>query len=237
MPRPRKQPYPLPMEETRNLADVEKIILQELSEGDKRTKILRERTKVSGPTLHKHLNRLEKERKIEKSQGTGAWRILEPGLRALQVSRVVDVKKLNFVDGCQHGEPTPFLVVAGLAENTKNSDLHALVKYRSELALERWVREILALAKAKKVLPKQYFDGRKHWDEITSNQWSRIQREVLSGVGDVGYAEDVTPKDFIAQLAKAESKSLLRKMSERNQVVPDFRSYLANVSEIMRSRK
>jgi len=111
------------------------------------------------------------------------------------------------------------------------------MRYRSETALYQWVRDILGLAESKKILPRHYFDGTKHWDEITPDQWSRIQREVLHNVGDVGYAEDVTPRDLITELMKPESKELLRRMSEASQVVPDFRSYLANISRVLPSRK
>lgn len=212
------------------MAEVEKLVLEELAHGDKRTKALGERAKVSGPTLHKHLRRLKKEDKIGKSAETGAWHITEAGLRALHRSKIADATKLNFVDGSQTGKPKPFLVVAGFAENVNSSDLQALVKYRSEAALELWVREILGLAKAKGLLPGDYFNRNKHWDEITQDQWSRIQVEVLSKVGDIGYAEDVTTTDLIAELVKPESKQLLRELSEASQAVPDFRSYLANVS-------
>jgi DNA-binding CsgD family transcriptional regulator len=235
--RPRKERYPLRRSETRDLADVEKIILLQLAEGEKSTKTLKARAKRSGPTLHKHLNRLKGDGKIEKSAETSAWRITEAGLRAMQRFRITDATKLKFVDGSQYGKPTPFLIVAGLAENTANSDLQALIRYRSEAALELWVREILGLAKAKRILPEDYFNRNKHWDEITQDKWSRIQKEVLSNVGDVGYAEDVTPKDLIADLMKPESKDLLRKMSESSQAVPDLRSYLANVSVIVPPRK
>lgn len=216
---------------------MEKAILLELAEGDKRTKALKERIDKSGPTLHKHLKRLTTERKIEKPVETGAWHITEAGLRAIQRFKIRDATKLKFVDGTQLGGPVPFLVVACFAENAANTDLQALMSYRSETALYEWVRDLLGLAESKGILPREYFDGSKHWDEITPDQWSQIQREVLSGVGDVGYAEDVTPKDLIAELVKPESKSLLRKMSEASQVVPDFRSYLANVSEIVSLRK
>lgn len=72
MPRPKKERYPLPKTETRDLPEVEKTILSELAQGDKRTKMLRGQVNKSGPTLHKHLNRLKTEGKIEKSKETGA---------------------------------------------------------------------------------------------------------------------------------------------------------------------
>jgi len=227
----------LPKSETRELPSAEKDILLALAEGDKRAKVLKERTHISRPTLYDHLNRLVQERKIEKSSETGAYHITELGLRAISRFRITDATKLKFVDGTQKGEPIPFLIVAGFAENVRSSDLQALVRYRSEAALERWVRDILGLAKSKRILPDEYFDGTKNWDEITTDQWFRIQKEVLSKVGDVGYAEDVTPKDLIADLMKPESRDCLRKMSESSQVVPDFRSYLANVSVIVPPRK
>jgi DNA-binding MarR family transcriptional regulator len=230
MARPRRERHPLPKAETRDLPEVEKTILCELAEGDKRTKTLREQVNKSGPTVHKHLNRLKAETKIEKSKETGAWHITEVGLRALQRSRIASATKLKFVDGSQYGKPRHFLVVAGLADNVANTDLQALMRYRSEAALELWTRQILGLALAKGILAKQYFDGRKQWDEITADEWIRIQKEVLSGVKDVGYAEDVTPKDLIAELMKPESGPLLRNMSESSQLVPDLGAYLANVS-------
>jgi len=232
MPRAKKQPYPLPRSETRDLAQAEKTILLSLADGDKRAKVLRERAQVKQPTLYKHLNRLVREGRIEKSSDTGAYHITETGLRAISRYRITDATKLNFVDGMQKGEPIPFLIVAGFAENVANSDLQALMRYRSETALYQWVRDILGLARSKQILPDEYFNGTKQWDEITQEQWSRIQKEVLSNVGDVGYAEDVTPKDLIAELMKPESKQMLCKMSESSQVVPDFRNYLAYISKV-----
>jgi hypothetical protein len=134
------------------------------------------------------------------------------------------------VDGIQEGKPIPFLVAAGYADRVDDPFLQALIKYRCEIAFEQWVRFTLGLAKAKRILSKEYFDGPKHWDEISVDEWTRIQREVLSKIGDVAYGEDVTPKDLIAELMKTESKDRLRKMSEYNRKVPDFIEYLSEVS-------
>jgi hypothetical protein len=230
LPKPKKQPYPLPLSEKRDLTAVEKTILLELAHADKSRKILEARAKVSRPTLHKHLTRLKREGKIVKSSDTSAWHITEAGSRAIGRFKIRDATKLNFVDGRQAGKPIPFLIVAGLAENVASSDLQALIRYRVETAFDRWIRDILGLAKAKRVIPEEYFNGKKHWGEITAIEWSRIQKEVLSDVRDVGYAEDVTPRDLIADLMKPEAREELRKISENNSYVPDLRSYLLEVS-------
>lgn len=95
------------------------------------------------------------------------------------------------------------------------------------------MREIFGLAKSKGILPEEYFDGARHWDEITPRQWSRIEKQVLSDVGDVGYAEDVTPKDLIAELMKPEPKTILRRLSESSRIVPDLRSQLACAAQLL----